>query len=156
MKKAVLFNVWILRFVFKNPKPVQDTSNAIITFDKMWIDYDVTEGGKRGMRVHSKLNIKNMVGVEAYLALYFEKQNGDKLYSDNDKFRSKGGQTAVYKSFNPPYQSSDYNDVVAFIPYEEFNLSKGTYDLRVHGDINYPNGDLVQHLNYYNFRYTKK
>ena len=56
------------------------------------------------MRVHTKLNIKNMVGVEAYLALYFEKQNGDKLYSDNDKFRSKGGQTAVYRSFNPPYR----------------------------------------------------
>jgi hypothetical protein len=143
-------------FVFKNPKPVQNTSDAIITFDKMWIDYDVTEGGKLGMRVHVKLNIKNMVGEESYLAVYFEKQNGDKLYSDNDTYRSKGGQTAVYRSFNPPYESSDYNDVTAFIPYEEFNLSKGTYDLRIHSDVIYPDGELLKHLNYYNFVYTKK
>ncbi len=143
-------------FVFKNPKPVQNTSKAIITFDKMWIDYDIKEGGKLGMRVHAKLNIKNMVGEESYLAVYFEKQNGDKLYSDNDTYRSKGGQTAVYRSFNPPYESSDYNDVTAFIPYEEFNLSKGTYDLRIHSDVIYPDGELLKHLNYYNFVYTKK
>ena len=108
------------------------------------------------MRVHTKLNIKNMVGVETYLAVYFEKQNGEKLYSDNEKYRSKGGQAAVYKSFNPPYESSDYNDVVAFIPYEEFNLSRGDWDLRVHADVIYPDGELVKHLNYYPFRYTKK
>lgn len=143
-------------FVFKNPKPTQTTSNAIITFDKMWIDYDVTEGGKRGMRVHVKMNIQNMVGIESYLAVYFEKQNGDKLYSDNDTYRSKGGQTALYRSLNPPYQSSDWNDIAMFIPYDEFNLTKGTYDLRIHSDLIYPNGDLIKHLNYYNFRYTKK
>ncbi len=143
-------------FVFKNPKPVQSTSTAIITFDRMWVDYDVTENRKTGMRVHVKMNVKNMVGVESYIAVYFEKQNGEKLYSDNDAYRSKGGQTAVYKSLNPPYASSDYNDVVFFIPYEEFNLPKGTHDLKVHADLIYPAGELIQHLSYYPFRYTKK
>lgn len=143
-------------FVYKNPKPAQSTSNAVITFDKMWVDYDVTEDKKLGMRVHVKMNIKDMVGVESYIAIYFEKQNGDKLYSDNADYRTKGGQTAVFRTVNPPYQSSDYNDIKMFIPYEEFNLSKGTHDLRVHSDLIYPGGDLIKHLNYYNFRYTKR
>lgn len=143
-------------FVYKNPKPTLSTSNAVITFDKMWVDYNITENGKLGMRVHVKLNIKNMVGIESYIAVYFEKQNGDKLYSDNDSYRSKGGQTAVYKSFNPPYQSSDYNDVQLFIPYDEFNLAKGNHDLRIHSDLIYPQGELIKHLNYFNFRYSKK
>lgn len=145
----------IFDFVFKNPKPVESTSDEIITFDKMWVDYNITENRKLGMRVHVKLNIKNMVGIETYIAVYFEKQNGDKLYSDNDLFRSKGGQTAVYKSFNPPYKSSDYNDVQLFIPYDEFNLQKGVHDLRIHSDLIYPGGELIKHLNYYNFQYTK-
>lgn len=144
-----------LEFVFKNPKPAQSTSTAVITFDKMWVDYNITENRKLGMRIHAKLNIKNMVGVQTNIALYFEKQNGDKLYSDNNSYRSKGGQTAVYKSFNPPYQSSDYNDVQLFIPYDEFNLTKGSHDLKIHADIIYPDGTLVQHLTYYPFRYTK-
>ena len=143
-------------FVYKNPKPVQSTSNAIITFDKMWIDYNVTENKKLGMRVHVKLNIKNMTGVTSYIAVYFEKQDGEKLYSDNDSYRSKGGQTAVYKSFTPPYDSSDYNDVQLFIPYDEFNLPRGTHNLRVHSDLIYPDGGLIKHLNYYNFQYSKK
>lgn len=143
-------------FVFKNPKPVQSTSNAIITLDRIWVDYDVTENRKKGMRVHVKLNVKNMVGVESYLAVYFEKQNGEKLYSDNDAYRSKGGQTAAYKTLNPPYPSSDYNDVVFFMPYEEFNLPQGAHDLKVHVDLIYPGGELIKHLDYYPFRYTKR
>jgi hypothetical protein len=96
-----------------------------------------------------------MVGIETYLAVWFEKQNGDKLYTTNKTYSTKDGQTGVYRSLKPPYVSTDFNDIQVFIPYDEFIVPKGTHDLKIHVDVIYPEGELLQHLDYYPFRYTK-
>jgi len=128
---------------------------AAATFKKMWVDYDVTEEGQKGMRIHVSFGVTGMKGVDAYLAIYFQKKNGTKLYTSNKAYRSKDGQTAVYWDFKPGYDPAEYEDVDVFIPYSEFNLSRGKYDLQMDADIIYKNGDIVQHLELYDFVYSK-
>ncbi|MCW5961261.1 MAG: hypothetical protein KIS76_13940 [Pyrinomonadaceae bacterium] len=154
-KFVLIKHLDLYEFIFKNPKPVETVSDANVTFDKMWVDYNVKENGKLGMRVHAKINIQNMKGVASQFVVFFEKANGDKLYTDNASYRSKGGQTAVYIDLTPLYPSTDFTDIKAFIPYEEFNLPKGKHSLQVHSDLIYPDGTLIKHLNYYPFSFTQ-
>jgi Flp pilus assembly protein TadD len=133
------------------------TSNkkASAAFNKMWIDYDVTEKGQKGMRIHVNFNVNGMKGVDGYLAIYFQKKGGDKLFTSNTAYRSKAGQVAIYYSIKPGYDPAYYEDATVFIPYAEFNLPRGKYDLQMDVDVIYQNGDLLQHLELYDFVYTK-
>ncbi|MGC2235785.1 MAG: hypothetical protein WA584_06465 [Pyrinomonadaceae bacterium] len=125
-------------------------------FGKIWIDYDVTQGGQKGMRVHTKFTVVDMKGIPGYLGVYFQKKNGDKLYTNNKTYRSKEGQVAIYFDINPGYERTVYEDAQVFIPYSEFSLPRGSYDLQMDMDVIYENGDLIQHLTLHDFWYEKK
>ncbi|MBI5857347.1 MAG: hypothetical protein HZB42_06825 [Sphingobacteriales bacterium] len=129
-----------------SPADVESNSKVDVVFDEMWIEYDITEAGKKGMRIHLKFSAKNMKGIDAYAAIYFEKKNGEKIDGLNSAYRSKNGQLAVYKSIKPAYDDAVYKDLQLFMPYEEINVGKGKFDLKLVADIILTNGDLVKHL----------
>lgn len=134
-------------FEYTKPTGTDDIStkpDAI--FEDLWADYDVTQDGKKGMKIHVKFKVLNMKDVDGYIAVYFEKKNGTKINGVNSQFRSKSGQLAVYKGLKPTYKESIYNDVQLFIPYSEFVLGKGRFDMKMSADVIYKNGDLVKHL----------
>jgi len=139
-----------------SPTP-EPKSDAVKTdFDRLWVDYNVTEKGRLGMRVHIDCSVKNMKGVSSYLALYFQKKDGTKLFTDTQGFRSKDGQVALYKSLKPAYDDAVYEDSQFFMPYEEFNLKRGKYDLQIDVDLIYENGEMAEHMTIYDFEYEKK
>lgn len=125
------------------------------TFKDIWVDFDIYENGKKGMRIHTKFTVENMKGTDGYLALYFEKKNGERLKSSNTSYRSTTGQLAVYAIITPAYDKTEYNDLTAFIPYSEFDLPLGKNDLKIDADIIYKAGGMIQHLKYYDFWMTK-
>lgn len=129
-----------------SPADVESNTKVDVVFEEMWIDYDVTEGGKKGMMIHLKFSAKNMKGIDAYAAVYFEKKNGEKIEGNNSAYRSKNGQLAVYKSIKPAYDDAVYKDLQLFMPYTEINISKGKHDLKLDADIILSNGDMVKHL----------
>lgn len=131
-------------------------SDAKTEFDRIWVDYNVTEKGRLGMRIHVDCSVKNMKDVSSYLALYFQKKDGTKLLTNKQGFRSKDGQIALYKALKPAYDDAVYEDSQFFIPYEEFNLKRGKYDLQIDLDLIYENGDLAEHMTFYDFEYEKK
>jgi hypothetical protein len=96
-----------------------------------------------------------MKDIDSYLAVYFEKEDGEKLYTNNKTYRSKDGQVAVYKTLKPAYDDTVYEDAQVFIPYEEFNLDSGKYTLKMDVDVIYENGDLVEHMKFEEFEYTE-
>lgn len=124
------------------------------TFEDLWVDYDVTENGHKGMRIHVKFTLKNMKDVDSYLAIYFEKKDGEKLKSQNTTYKSKSGQLALYKTLKPGYDESVYKDLQVFMPYSEMNLPSGRHDLKLDADIIYKNGDLIKHLKYHEFWFS--
>lgn len=125
-------------------------------FDRIWVDYNVTEKGRLGMRIHLDCSVKNMKDVSSYLAVYFQKKDGTKLYTKTQGFRSKDGQVAAYKLLKPAYDDAVYEDSQFFMPYEEFNLKRGKYDLQLDVDLIYENGELAEHMTFYDFEYEKK
>lgn len=145
----------------KTTPPIKDTpktvksAKASTKFEKMWVDYNVKENGRLGMRIHAKFTVNNLKDEDSYLAIYFEKADGTDLKTTNKKFAAKDGQVAVYRSMKPGYDETVYKDLDVFMPYDELNLSPGKYDLKMDADVIYENGDLVEHLNYYEFQYEK-
>ena len=143
-------------FTYSKKAPVTTTTKATATFERMWIEYDVTEGGQFGMRIHAKFTVNNMKGVDGYMAIFFERENGTRLKSYDNKFQSKAGDVAVYRSIKPAYEPTVYNDLDAFIPYSELHLTKGEHNLKIDADLIYENGDFIQHLGFEPFRYWKQ
>jgi hypothetical protein len=135
--------------------PQTDTP-AKTEFGEIRVDYNVTEKGRLGMRIHVDCSVKNMKDVSSYLALYFQKKDGTKLLTNKQGFRSKDGQVALYKALKPAYDDAVYEDSQFFIPYEEFNLKRGKYDLQIDVDLIYENGDIAEHMTLYDFEYEKK
>ncbi|MET0753524.1 MAG: zinc ribbon domain-containing protein [Pyrinomonadaceae bacterium] len=135
--------------------PVPTNKEGEAEIEKMWVDYNVSEDGKKGMRIHVKFTVHGLKDTDSYLAIYFEKENGDKLYTNNKTYRSKDGQVAVYKSLKPAYKDAVYDDAQLFVPYDEFNLDDGKYNLKMDVDVIYENGDMFKHLKYYDFTYTE-
>lgn len=150
-------------FEYTKPGAKTNTNNAggapaalaSASYKDLWIDYDVTENGKKGMRIHVKFSLSNMKGVDSYLAVYFEKKNGEKLKGLTSAYRSSNGQAAVYRSLKPGYDDADYDDMDLFMPYSELNLGKGKFDLNMIVSIIYKNGDLLKDLTTHQFWFSQ-
>ena len=137
------------------PSPPKSDSDASADFDKVWVDYNVTDKNRLGMRIHVKFTVRNMKNIDSDVAVYFQTEDGTNLLTNNREFRSNDGRVAVYRALKPSFDITDYNDLDLFIPYTEFNLSRGKYTLKLDVDVIYKNGELVQHLTYYDFEYEK-
>lgn len=124
--------------------------------DRVWVDYDVTENGQFGMRIHVKFTVTDMKGVDSYLAIYFERENGTRLTSSDNKFQSKAGDVAAYRSLKPGYDRTVYEDLTVFMPYSELHLGVGNHKLKMDIDLIYENGTFIDHLYFYDFSYWKK
>jgi hypothetical protein len=124
--------------------------------DRVWVDYDVTENGQFGMRIHVKFTAANMKGIDSYLAIYFEKESGERLTSSDSRFQSKAGDVAAYRSLKPGYDQTEYNDLTVFMPYSELHLGVGNHNLKMDIDLIQENGTFIDHLYFHVFSYWKK
>ena len=146
-------------FEYSKPQPTNSGStdnSPSAKFEDLWVDYDVTEDGKKGMRIHVKFRTYNLKDVDCYLAIYFEKENGEILKTESRNYRSESGQVAIFKLLTPGYTETVYDDLKLFMPYSELNLGKGKHDLRIDADVIHEDGDLIKHLKYHNFWYENK
>jgi hypothetical protein len=137
-----------------SPADVMSANQTDARLDDLWVDYDVTEGGKKGMRIHVRFTVMNMKDIDGYVAVYFEQKNGEQIKGGTG-YMSKSGQLAVYKSIKPAYPEAVYNDLTLFMPYEEIRLSKGRHDLKLEVSIILKNGDMVKYLKDQEFWFQK-
>lgn len=136
--------------------PRTNTSGMSGSVQQMSIDYNITEGGRKGMKIHIDYKVYGMKGVPSYLALYFQKKGGGKIYSDSDGFRSSDGTLALYREMNPGYDPAEYKGETFFLPYDEIDLPPGKYDLNISVDVIFKEGGLVDHLKDYPFLFEYK
>ncbi len=124
-------------------------------FKEMWIQYDVKEGRRNGMRIHVKFSVYGMRNLDSYLAIYFMDEDGDKLPDRNGKYNSSAGEVAVYYALKPGYATTDYDDLSVFMPYDELDLPDGDYNLKIDADVIYKNGGLIDHLTFKDIVYNQ-
>lgn len=106
-----------------------------VVVNKEWLEFDVTQNGVRGMKIHVDFNVKNMKGKQGKVIVYFEYPKGTGLKDTNGKYCTKGGDVCVSEEFTPSYDNSHYSDFDIFMPIDEIHMKKGklTYycDIRV-------------------------
>jgi hypothetical protein len=136
----------------------QTPTNTVHSADykDMWVDFNVTEAGQKGMRMHVSFTTKNMKDVESYLAIYLQKNDGTPVYGKMTSYRSKTGQVAVFKLLRPAFEVAEYQDTQLFIPYTAFGLPRGKYDLQMNVNLIYKTDGLIQHLHVYDFQFEQK
>lgn len=139
-------------FTFTKPLPNSSTIPTA-SVDSVVVDHHITENNKTGMRITVlKFSISGMKNTGCSLAIYFEKKDRTKLKSISTVYQSNAGQAAVYQPLSLPYEVSVYDKLSVFIPYEEFGLGKGKFDLRMDVDAIYKNGVLLKHMRFHEFQ----
>lgn len=141
-----------------NPSTVPTTKSATDPngkIDRTWVDYNITENGRTGMRIHNKFWTYNLKDTECYLAVYFQKDDGTDLTSEDPNFRSAKGSLALFKLLKPNFPNTVYEDITVFMPYGEFNVPSGKHKLKLDVDLITKDGQMIQHLNAHNFEYER-
>lgn len=156
----LLKHLTLYPFVFTQPaRTSTNNSNDAKptgTLDKMWIDYNVTQNGEKGMLVHTKMNVSGLLDQNIQLALVVEKADGTKIIAKKTSpNRSINGHLTFYKDLVPQYASTVFNDVQIFIPYSEITVPEGNHNMRIHADILQPGTDLNIHINYHEFSFRQ-
>lgn len=121
---------------------VSQNANAnIITgsIDQVWVEHNVLQYvglfPQKGMRIHVKFSVNNMLHKTGNIAAYFSFQDGRKLMDYNMAYRTGDGQVTVQGSFTPNYKNCVYNDYQLFLPYAELHCGAGTNYLKFHVEI---------------------
>lgn len=98
------------------------------SIEKIWVDHNVVENNRSGMRIHIKFNTYGLRNQEIQVAAYFydkTKENRVKCYTEG--YKTFFDDMIVYKYTSPTYENSIFNDFQLFIPYYIFNNLGGPY-----------------------------
>ena len=106
-----------------------DPQTATASFQQIWLEKNVEESGERGLRIHLQFNLENLKGVPCRAAAWFYFDTGLPLLDYNGRYNTVDGKVSVGTDFSPSSDSSDFNDFVLFIPYEELHLPNGEHSL---------------------------
>lgn len=124
-----------------------------VQFNKIWAEHNVFENGKKGMRIHISLNIKNMKGKSCKAIAYFYHENGSPVRDRGGSFRTSNGNVATGQHFTPGYDNCSYNDLKLFLPYGELGLD-GTFQLKYFISVLYHDLQIGNSSNWETFRVT--
>lgn len=131
-------------------------SGVTVQFDDVTTDYNVQEDDQKGMRMRTSFTVNGMKGQDGYLAIHFQKRDGEPLPAGKGKYRDVNGNLAVFRELKPDYDETLYKDLESFLPYDELNLPVGKHDLRMDVDLLDGKGVTLQHMTYENFWYEQK
>lgn len=95
-------------------------------FRKISVDFDTTESGMLGMRIHLNFQIDNLKGSQCQAtAFFYSNDDGEKPLKDcNRNYCSTDGQVCVSSDFTPGHKNTVYEDLSLFIPYKELHLQE--------------------------------
>lgn len=141
----------------------QKANTNLITgsIERVWVEHNVIQYvgllPQKGMRIHVKFTVNNMLNKTGNIAAYFNFQNGTKLMDYNMVNRAGDGQVTVQGSFTPNYTNCVYNDYQLFMPYAELHCGSGTSYLKFNIEIcekTTGSWRLIESSSEVNFTYT--
>jgi len=127
-------------------------------FDTLWVEHNITdENGNIGMIIHFNFVTYNMKDIAAYVAAYFDYNDGSgqSLKDKNNKYNTSGGNVAVFKGIYPGYDTAYYDDLRVFMPYDELDLPKGNYNLSFEAMLIKKEGGAITKFDWHYFTYNK-
>lgn len=125
------------------------------TFGRMWVDYNITQGGVNGMLIHVNFTVYDMKATDCQLRVSFQDETGKPLRDKNKRYFTTAGDVLVYANLKPATNPAVYNDYTLFMPYAELDLPDGNYNLKMDVDLFYADGQMISHLTLYDFTYKQ-
>lgn len=109
----------------------QDASGPSAEIENIWVDHNFYRDNVKGMLIHVHFSVYDMKGREDQVTVYFyNDSSGEPLRDLNDSHCTGNGEVATYEYYTPLYDGSEYSDFTIFMPYSEFHLYSGEYDLK--------------------------
>lgn len=101
--------------------------------ESIWVDHNQMQNGVKGMLIHVKFSVYNMLNRTGRCVAYFYYDNADNtpLQDLNNSYRTSSDNVSVGKDFSPSYESSTYNNFTLFIPNAELHVT-GKQSLKFH------------------------
>lgn len=123
-----------------------------VKIETFWTEFDVTENGAFGMRIHLKFAANNLLGKEMVAAAYFYDNAGNALKDTNRSYMTNNGGVSTSTNFQPAYAKAVYDDLKLFIPYAELELPVGKHELKYQlGVYSKENSQFFGEFQWYNF-----
>ncbi|MBQ2124100.1 MAG: BACON domain-containing protein [Bacteroidaceae bacterium] len=132
------------------------SSNTVsATIQDITVKHNVTTNGAKGMEILVDFNVRNMLNRTGTCNAYFYTSDGNYALQDgNNKYKTQSGKVCSTKEFKPPYKSTDYTDLVIFIPYSELHMGSGTHSLKCFISIFDDKGTEIVQSDWIDFTYT--
>ena len=99
-------------------------------FHDIWVDYNVTVKGRKGLLIHSKFNVQNAVGKPTRVIASFQWADGVALKGNEVAFQSSTGTVMAWTNLAPSFLNTIFNDSTVFLPYSALNMKDPTAKLR--------------------------
>ena len=109
--------------------PQQPESVVTGQFDWVTVEHNVTQDGKKGMKLLLDFSVQHMKGKKGQCSAYFSYKEGGKVLDKNQSYCTTDGQAAVGRGIEPSYDDSRYTDYELFIPYSELEVAVGKHNL---------------------------
>ena len=94
--------------------------------ESIWVDHNhQMQDGVKGMLIHVKFFVYNMLNRTGRCNAYFYYDNADNtpLQDLNNSYCTTSGHVAMGRDFTPPYKDTTYNDFTLFIPNYELHVT---------------------------------
>jgi hypothetical protein len=108
------------------------------------------------MLIHINFEVTGLKGIEAMLAVRVMDEDGEFLGSKSQAFSNSRGELELNYPIRPGYETTVYEDATVFLPYDEIVIGKGVWNLKLDVDLEYDDHELIQHLDTYEFEFTRR
>lgn len=125
------------------------------TFNKIWLEKDVTLNSKLGMKVHFAMQINGLKGVPLSAIVYFDEPQGVGIKDTDGKWCTTAGTVAIWSDFTPPYVYTTWNDYWMFVAYEDLHIKDYSKTYYCHVYIFGKQGGQYGHSEYAAFQVKK-
>lgn len=124
------------------------------TVNKVWLEHNVTKGGKKGMVVHTDFTVSGMKGEKVDCTAYFYDEYKNNLKTTYSGYKTVSDQACAWSYGNVTYDNSHWEDFDNFMPYEAMNLAAGKHDYYCKVVIYDTDNNILGRSEYYSFTGT--
>lgn len=113
---------------------IQVPAYGKVDFKKIWLEHGVYKNGSKGMTVHAHFTVGDMKGENIQAVAWIKDEDGKYLEKQN------GHTLGIKHDLNVTYESSLWDDLSFFIPYDDMILKNGKHSYYAFVSIHTDNG----------------
>lgn len=132
----------------------QKTTTKSANIQSIRVDHNVYQGNVKGMRIHVKAVVVGCTDVKCDAVVFFNYKGGTRLKDYNGKYVATDGTVSVQQGLNAMYETSQFDDIPIFMPYDELHMGQGSYQLEFDVHIHHTGSKCMAHSEKVYFDYS--